>query len=160
MERTTALWAVKGHFYHILDTVLKLKKMRLSHMMKPCFVFSLLPELFFLLHKKVKELEQRRSSHLIPCPCFHWFMQCWFPPQLFGSPECQNVNSKGLPSVHFQAPSSSMSFPPIHVLLKPLLFIPSTTYWLIASEVIKAKLPFSCWQKASASFHVLVLVLQ
>ena len=77
-------------------------------------------------------------------------------PQLFGSPGYQAVNSKGLPSVHSQVPSSSMSLPPTHHILqgasqsRSLLLGPSNTYSLIALE---AKWPFFCWQKASASFQ-------
>ena len=110
-----------------------------------------------LLHKKVKELlEQRASFHL----SYHPSSKQSSFPELFGSEGCQNVKSKGLPSVHFQVPSLSMSFPPIHVRLRPLLFHPSKKYWLIASDVMEAKWPFSCWQKASASFQVFSSALQ
>ena len=117
-----------------------------------------LPSHIFLLHNKAEALNllQGASYHEL----YMNFKQFSFPPQLFGSPGSQKVNSQGVQSVQIQTPSSSISLPPSQILVTPILAKPDRRQPSFSCEATEAKCPPCSWQNFSAAVHLVCLVLQ
>ena len=86
-----------------------------------CENWKIGPVQIFLLQTNSFSLWHMSSSHLSALLLISPQSCC--PPELFGWPEFQSVNSQGVQSVHLKVPSSSLSLLPTQKNVWKLLFI-------------------------------------